>query len=137
MADDPKTTATDGDVRDFVAAVPDDRRRRDAELLVDLLGEATGEPPVLWGTSIVGFGTRHYRYPSGREGDTAAVGFSPRAGRTVLYLTGGIEEYADLLAALGPHRTGTACLYLPRVEEVDRTVLREIAVRSHRAAAAG
>jgi hypothetical protein len=68
---------------------------------------------VLWGSSIIGFGSWHYRYPSGREGDTAAVGFSPRKAQTVLYLTGGMDLYEDLLTRLGQHRTGKGCLYLP------------------------
>ena len=122
------------DVAGFVAAVADDRRRRDAEALVELMGEVTGQPPVLWGTSIVGFGSRHYRYPSGREGDTAAVGFSPRSASTVLYLTGAVEDYADLLAGLGPHRTGKGCVYLTRVDQVDATALRAVVARSYRAA---
>lgn len=125
---------TGADVAGFVAAVADERRRRDAEALVELMSEVTGQPPVLWGTSIVGFGSRHYRYPSGREGDTAAVGFSPRSARTVLYLTGGVEDYADLLARLGPHRTGQSCLYLTRVGQVDAAALRDIVARSYRAA---
>ena len=124
----------DGDVQGFVAGVADERRRRDAQALVELMGEVTGQPAVLWGTAIVGFGSRHYRYPSGREGDTAAVSFSPRAAHTVLYLTGGIEDYADLLDRLGPHRTGKGCLYLKQVEQVDPAALREIVARSYRAA---
>jgi len=96
-----KTTATEGDVGAFLDAIADEQRRGDAHLLVDLMREVTGQSPVMWGTSIIGFGARHYRYPSGREGDTAAVGFSPRKAQTVLYLTGGLDEYEDLLARLG------------------------------------
>lgn len=84
-----KTAPTDGDVSVFLDAVTDNQRRRDAQLLLDVMREVTGQPPVMWGTSIVGFGSRHYRYASGRTGDVAAVGFSPRKAQTVLYLTGG------------------------------------------------
>lgn len=133
MADN-KTTATDGDVDAFLDTIADDRRQRDARLLVGLMREVTGEPPVLWGTSIIGFGSRHYRYASGHEGDTAAVGFSPRKAQSVLYLTGGVEEYEDLLARLGQHRTGKGCLYLKRVDQADPEALREIVGRSYRAA---
>src|SRR3954451_22852229 len=101
-----KTTATDGDVTAFVDAVVDEQRRTDARLLVDLMGEVTGLPAVLWGSAIIGFGSKHYRYDSGREGDTVMVGFSPRRAETVLYLTGGPDEYQDLLPHLGKHKLG-------------------------------
>lgn len=127
-------TPSNSDVDTFIASVAGDRRRRDAEALVELMSAVTGQPPTMWGTSIVGFGSRHYRYASGREADTVAVGFSPRKAQAVLYLTGGVEEYEDLLARLGPHRTGKSCLYLTRVDQVDPAALREIVDRSYRAA---
>ena len=135
MADVPnKTAATDGDVGAFVRALADEQRRGDAQLLVDLMREVTGQPPVLWGTSIIGFGSQHYRYPSGREGDTVAVGFSPRKAQTVLYLTGGMDLYEDLLTQLGQHTTGKGCLYLKRVSQADPQTLREIINRAYRTA---
>lgn len=130
-----KTTATGGDVTAFIDSVADEQRRCDARLLVEVMREVTGEPPVLWGASIVGFGSRHYRYASGHEGDTAAIGFSPRKAHSVLYLTGGMDDYADLLERLGQHRSGKGCLYLKRVDEADAAALREIIARSHRLAA--
>jgi Domain of unknown function (DU1801) len=129
-----KTTATEGDVGAFLDAIADEQRQGDAHLLVDLMREVTGQPPVMWGTSIIGFGSRHYRYPSGREGDTAAVGFSPRKAQTVLYLTGGLDEYEDLLARLGQHQTGKGCLYLKRVNQANAQALRDIIARSYRTA---
>jgi hypothetical protein len=129
-----KTAATDGDVGAFVTAIADEQRRGDAQLLVDLMREVTGQPPVLWGTSIIGFGSQHYRYPSGREGDTVAVGFSPRKAQTVLYLTGGMDLYEDLLTQLGQHTTGKGCLYLKRVDQADPQTLREIIDRAYRTA---
>jgi len=135
VADTPnKTAANDGDVGAFIESVADEQRRDDARTLVDLMHEVTGQPAVMWGTSIIGFGARHYRYPSGREGDTAAIGFSPRKAQTVLYLTGEPEQYADLLARLGPHKTGKSCLYLKRIDPAAHQVLRDIVDRSYRTA---
>lgn len=127
-----KTTATDGDVDAFITTIADEQRRSDARLLVDLMKEVTGQPPVLWGTAIIGFGSQHYRYPSGREGDTVAVGFSPRKAQTVLYLNGGMDLYEDLLAQLGQHTTGKGCLYLKRVDQADQLALRAIVDRAYR-----
>ncbi len=131
-----KTIPTDGDVGAFLDAVADEQRRRDARLLLDLMREVTGQPAVMWGTTIIGFGSRHYRYSSGREGDVAAVSFSPRKAQTVLYLTGGLEEYEDLLASLGPYHAGKGCLYLKRVDQADAQTLRDIVARSYRSASA-
>jgi hypothetical protein len=89
---------------------------------------------VLWGTAIVGFGSRHFRYDSGREGDVPAVSFSPRKAQTVLYLTGALAEYEDLLSQLGPHQTGKGCLYLKQVDQVETAALQQIATRSYHAA---
>lgn len=120
----------DDDVAKFLDSVADEQRQRDARLLVALMGEVTGEPAAMWGSSIIGFGSRHYRYESGREGDVAAIGFSPRKAQTVLYLTGHLEAYADLLERLGPHTHGKGCLYLKRVDQADQPALREIIARS-------
>src|SRR5262249_29613891 len=111
-----------------------EQRRSDAKLLVELMREVTGQPAVMWGSSIIGFGSRHYRYASGREGDTVAVGFSPRKAQTAVYVTGALEEYDDLLARLGPHETAKGCLYLKRVDLADTGALRDIIARSYQAA---
>jgi hypothetical protein len=131
-----KTIPTGDDVAAFLAGVAHEQRRTDAHLLVALMGEVTGQPAVMWGSSIVGFGSRHYRYDSGREGDVPAVGFSPRKAYTAVYLTGALDGYADLLADLGPHQTSKGCVYLNRVDQLDGTALRGIIDRSYRAAAA-
>jgi len=131
-----KTMPGGGDADAFIAAVADEQRRDDPRLVVALMREATGEPAVMWGSSIVGFGARHYRYATGREGDVPAVGFSPRKAQTVLYLTGQLDDYADLLGRVGPHKAGKGCLHFKRVDQNDRAVLREIIVRSYQAAAA-
>jgi hypothetical protein len=127
-----KTTATDSDVGAFLDGIGDDQRRRDAKALVEVMSEVTGQPAVLWGPSIVGFGSHHYRYATGREGDMPAIGFAPRAAQTVLYLFGGMEPYAHLLERLGPHKTGKGCLYVKRVDQADADALREIIALSYR-----
>jgi Domain of unknown function (DU1801) len=136
MAEKQKTLPTDSDPRAFLAGVPDEARRKDAEALCRLLADCTGEPPAMWGGNIVGFGRYHYRYDSGHEGTAALVGFSPRKAHLVLYLVGGVaDRYPKLLERLGPHKTG--CLYLKRLDVVDHEVLRELVertVRVHRGA---
>jgi hypothetical protein len=126
---------TPADVGAFLDAVPDDNRRADAHTLVELMRSVTGEPPVMWGATIVGFGSYHYRYASGRSGDAPLAAFSPRKANLVVYLVGGYaDRYAKLLEQLGPHKTGTACLYLKRLGDVDVKVLRQLVERSMRVA---
>jgi Domain of unknown function (DU1801) len=134
----PKTLPSEESAEAFIAAVRDDARREDARKLCGLLAEWTGEPPVMWGTSIVGFGCYRYRYDSGHEGTAALVGFSPRNAHLVLYLVGGVQDrYPRLLQQLGPHKVGKGCLYLKRLDDVDHEVLHELVertVRVHRGA---
>ena len=125
-----KTVENDADVTAFLADVEHDVRRRDAATLVELLGRVTGEPPRMWGPSIVGFGRHHYRYATGREGDTAALGFSPRKASTTVYLVDGFDAHGDLLERLGPHTTGRSCLYLKDLATVDLPVLEDLLRRS-------
>jgi len=133
MAQSQKTLPTGEDPEAFLAAVPDEARRQDARRLCRLLVDWTGEPPAMWGPSIVGFGSYHYRYESGHEGRAALVGFSPRRANLVLYLVGGVtDRYPKLLERLGPHKVGKGCLYLKRLEDVDRDVLQELVERTLR-----
>jgi hypothetical protein len=126
-----KTQPTETDVEAFLNAVPDARRRDDARTLCRLLTDITGEPAVLWGPSIVGFGAYNYRYPSGHEGTSALAGFSPRKGHLVVYLVAGFEDrYPALVERLGPHKTGRGCHYLKRLVDVDLDVLRQLVERS-------
>ena len=127
-----KTRPTDADVGAFLDSVADERRRADAKVVCRLLQEVSGQEPVLWGTSIVGFGSVRLRYASGRELDWPVIGFSPRKAATTVYLMEGFEERADLLARLGPHSTGKSCLYLKRLSDVDLDVLRELVAESVR-----
>jgi Domain of unknown function (DU1801) len=131
----PAMAPTDASVEAFLESVANEGRRADAHRLCELMGEITGEPPVLWGRSIIGFGTYHYRYDTGHEGDAPLAGFSPRKEHMVVYLVGGYESrYASVLARLGPHKTGKACLYLKRLADVDEKALRELVNRSMRVA---
>jgi hypothetical protein len=123
---EPKTTRNDANVAEFLAAVPDSRRRDDAEAVCELMTEVTGVPPRMWGGSIVGFGTYHYRYASGREGDWPPVGLSPRKQSLTIYLSTGLDRYADRLDSLGPHTIGKSCLYVKRLADVDQAVLRDL-----------
>lgn len=136
MAESQKTLPTGDDPHAFIDAVPDEARREDARALCALLADWTGEPPVLWGSSIVGFGSYHYRYESGHEGTAPLVGFAARKANLVLYLLGGFEDrYGRLLEQLGPHKRGKGCLYLKRLDDVDRDVLHKLVdrtVRVHR-----
>ena len=126
---------TPADVDGFIDAVANDTRRSDARALCALMTSVTGEPPVMWGPSIVGFGSYHYRYQSGRTGDAPVAAFSPRKTNLVVYLVGGFEDrYPKLLERLGPHTTGKACLYLKRLAAVDLDVLRQLVERSVRVA---
>jgi hypothetical protein len=123
---EPKTTKNRRSVAEFLAGVADPKRRADAEAVTALMAEVTGAEPTMWGSSIVGFGSYHYRYASGREGDWPAVGLSPRKMALTIYLSAGFDGYDDLLARLGPHSTGKTCLYVKRLSDVDENVLRDL-----------
>lgn len=129
----PAMRRTDASVQKFLAGVPDKRRREDAVRLCAMMQEITGEPPVLWGTSIIGFGTCYYRYASGREGDAALASFSPRRQQLAIYLVGEFGSWhRSALARLGPHKTGKGCLYIKSLDDVDHDALRELIDRSVR-----
>jgi uncharacterized protein DUF1801 len=113
-------------VEAFIAAIPDEARRRDAARLVALMRQVTGIQPAMWGTGMVGFGSYHYRYASGREGDTFLVGFAPRKNNLTLYIMDGFSGYETLLERLGKHSTGKSCLYIKRLDDVDTGVLEEL-----------
>lgn len=121
-----KTQATDADVDQFLAAIPDPGRREDCQRIRALMEAATGAPARLWGPSIVGFGVYHYRYESGREGDWMVTGFSPRKNDLTLYIMPGFARYESLMAKLGRHKTGKSCLYIKRLADVDMAVLETL-----------
>ena len=129
----PVTRPTDASVEGFLARVPSEQRREDARRLCAMMQEITGEPPAMWGTSIVGFGAYHYRYASGHEGDAPLAGFSPRSQHLVIYLASEFgDRYQPVLARLGPYKSGKGCLYLRRLGDVDHEALRELIDRSVR-----
>lgn len=121
-----KTRPSDDDVEAFLEGIADEKRRRDCQNLVKLMRKVTRCPPVLWGGSIVGFGSYHYKYASGHEGDAPLVGFSPRKQALTLYLGCDVQRSQDLLARLGKHKTGKGCLYVKSLEDVDHSVLEQL-----------
>ncbi len=121
-----KTQPTNQDVQTFLHAIEDEQQRRDSQELCRIMGEITGQTPKMWGPSIVGFGQYHYKYASGREGDAAAIGFSPRKGKIVVYVVDGFSLYRELLEQLGPHKTAKVCLYIKRLSDVNINILRKI-----------
>ena len=125
MPSEPKTKPTDASVADFLDAVPHPGRREDGKVIAALMAEITGEKPVMWGPSIVGYGS--YRGPTG---DWPIIGFSPRKANLVLYIMRGFKDSADLLAKLGKHKTSGGCLYLNRLDGVDIGALRTLCEES-------
>jgi hypothetical protein len=122
-----KTKPNKLSVTAFMSAITDPSRRADAKALVKLLQNATGEKPKMWGPSIIGFGSCHYKYESGREGDMPIIGFSPRKAATVLY---GVAGSRELLPKLGKHTTGKGCLYIKKLADVDQQVLETMVVKA-------
>jgi len=127
-----KTQKSDASVEDFLNSVSDAKEREDSFAVLELMREVTGEEPAMWGTNIVGFGSYHYKYASGREGDWPLAGFAPRKRELTLYIMAGFERYEELLAKLGKHKTGKSCLYIKRLADVDSTVLKELVSASVR-----
>ena len=125
-----KTKPTRASVPKFLAGIEHDRRREDALAVCELMKEVTGESPVMWGDSLVGFGTYAYRYATGRTGDWPLVAFSPRKASMVLYIMSGFGGHAELMAKLGKHKTGSSCLYVNKLADVDTDILRELVRRS-------
>jgi len=125
-----KTKPTKSGVAAFIDALTDRTRRSDAKTLVKLMQSAAGEKPKMWGSSIIGFGSYHYRHGTGREGDMPLVGFSPRKAATVLYNVIGFSGSEVLLAKLGKHTTGKGCLYIKKLADVDQQVLEALIGKS-------
>ncbi|MEZ4647688.1 MAG: DUF1801 domain-containing protein [Candidatus Eisenbacteria bacterium] len=121
-----KTQRTEKSVSSFLDSVEHQGRREDAKKVAAIMEDVTGEKPEMWGESIIGFGSYHYVYESGREGDWMLVGFSPRKANLVLYIMSGFSKYDELMARLGKHKTGKSCLYLNRLSDVDEKVLRRL-----------
>ena len=125
-----KTKPTETSVAAFIDGLLDQTRRGDAKALVKLMASATGEKPTMWGPSIIGFGSCHYKYDSGREGDMPIAAFSPRKAATVLYGMTGFSGSEVLLAQLGKHTVGKGCLYIKKLADVNQEVLEALVVKS-------
>lgn len=121
-----KTKQTDRSVEDFLDSIPDDKKREDSYTILELMKNATGLEPKMWGDSIIGFGSYHYCYESGREGDWFLTGFSPRKQNLTLYVMAGFTQYEALLQKLGKFSTGKACLYIKKIEDIDMPTLEEL-----------
>ena len=121
-----KTKATSASVEDYIAAIADDARREDCRVLVKLMTKVTKHPPAMWGTGIVGFGSYHYKYESGREGDSCLVGFASRKSDISVYLMCSDSHQTELLAHLGKHKMGKGCLYLRRLSDIDSKILEQL-----------
>lgn len=121
-----KTKKTNASVNAFLNKVKIKQRREDCFKVLELMKEITGEEPKMWGSSIVGFGTYHYVYASGREGDWMISGFSPRAQSLTLYIMAGFDKYDEFMKKLGKYKTGKSCLYISKLDDVDQSVLKRL-----------
>lgn len=128
---EPKTKETDSDVIQFIEdTVENPKKKQDAYRLLEIFEETSGFPPKMWGPSIIGFGSYHYVYESGHEGDAPLVGFSPRKAKTSLYFATGDPDREQLLAKFGKHTSGKSCVYINKLEDIDTEVLKELITES-------
>ncbi len=127
-----KTQVNDASVMDFLNSVPEGGKQNDAFEILKLMKQVTKEEPKMWGASIVGFGSYHYKGASGREGDWFLTGFSPRKQALTIYLNHGFDAHKDLLKKLGKYKTGMGCLYINKLDDVDRKVLKELVTASYK-----
>jgi nucleoid DNA-binding protein len=127
---DLKTKPTKASVSAFIDAIEDPQKRKDCRELVKMMSEVTGKKPKMWGTSIVGFGTYHYKYASGREGDWPITGFSPRKQNLTIYIMLGFSKYGSLMKKIGKHKHSKSCLYVRSLDDLDRKVLRRLVEKS-------
>ena len=121
-----KTKPNKASVKKFLGAVKDEKRRDDCFQVLEIMKKITKEEPIMWGPSIVGFGSYHYKYESGREGDMCITGFSPRKQNLTFYILSGFKRYSELMKKLGKHKTGSSCLYINKLEDVDLKVLKQL-----------
>ena len=120
-----KTQPAKQNPKEFIKTVEDEQKRKDSLLLLDLMKKITGEKPIMWGPSIIGYGKYHYKYDSGREGDFLKVGFSPRKQNLTVYIMPGFKKYETLLKKLGPHKSSVSCLYIKRLSDIDLKILEQ------------
>ena len=125
-----KTQPNEQNVEDFLNNVENETKRKDSFSILEMMKEETGAEPIMWGDSIIGFGSYQYKYASGRDAEWFLTGFSPRKQNLTLYIMSGFDEYDELLDKLGKHSTGQSCLYIKRLEDVDQDVLRDLVSKS-------
>jgi hypothetical protein len=125
-----KTKVNDASVLGFLDQIEDDRKKEESHRLLDLFTQITGEEPKMWGNSIIGFGSYHYKYASGQEGDWFKVGFSPRKQKFSLYLMSGFDNLEELLSKLGKHKTSKGCLYVNKLADIDIHILEKLVLES-------
>ena len=125
-----KTKKNESSVTKFLDGVKDEKKRQDSYTILKLMKQITKAEPKMWGTSIIGFGSYHYKYASGREGDWFVTGFSQRKQNLTLYIMSGISKYPDLLKKLGKFKTGKGCLYINKIEDIDIKTLKELIKQS-------
>ena len=125
-----KTKKNEASVTKFLDGVKDEKKREDSYIILKLMKQITKVDPKMWGDSMIGFGSYHYKYASGREGDWFVTGFSPRKQSLTLYIMAGISKYPDLLKKLGKFKTGKGCLYINKIEDVDIKILKELIKQS-------
>ena len=125
-----KTTETKNSVADYLTAIKDEKKRKDCSAIIDLITEHTGLKPKMWGTGIVGFGSYHYKYDSGHEGDAPLAGMASRTNAIVLYLSANFEKRNELLASLGKHKTDKGCVYINKLDDIDTGILTKM-VKNH------
>lgn len=125
-----KTKRTNDSVEKFLNSVADEARRKDCFRVLEIMKKETKSEPAMWGTSIVGFGSYHYKYPNGRELEWLLTGFSPRKDALTLYLMGGLQQHGALLKKLGKHKTGKGCLYIKKLDDVDISTLKQLIKQS-------
>jgi hypothetical protein len=125
-----KTKATKESVDDFIKKVEDEQTRDDCRELVKIMKKVTGYPATMWGPGIIGFGTYHYKYASGHEGDACLAGFAPRKGKISLYIMPGANTHTDLLSKLGKHKASKGCIYIKKLEDIDTAVLEKLVKNS-------
>jgi hypothetical protein len=121
-----KTKANNASVAEFLNAIEDTSKRSDARKIATMMRKATAKRAKMWGTSIVGFGSYHYKYASGHEGDSALVSFSPRKQNLVIYIMPGVDKFPALMKKLGKHKIGKSCLYLRKLDDIDEAVLQKL-----------
>lgn len=125
-----KTTETAVSVLDFIKKLPDEQRQKDALVIVDIMQKQSGFPPKMWGPAIIGFGSYHYVYESGHEGDAPLIGFSPRKAEFALYLSSRFDKREELLLQFGKHKTAKACIYIKKIEDINVDILKKMIANS-------